>query len=35
MVSRLKDTLLLIGDAASDRSALREIFASTFNLLEA
>lgn len=35
MVSRLKDTLLLVGDEASDRPALREIFGSAFNLLEA
>lgn len=35
MLSRLKDTLLLVGDEASDRPALREIFGSTFNLLEA
>lgn len=35
MVSRLKDTLLLVGDELSDRPALREIFSATFNLLEA
>ncbi len=35
MVSRLKDTLLLIGDGESDRAKLRKIFDSTFNLLEA
>ena len=35
MISRLKDTLLLVGDANSDRPTLREIFKSTYNLLEA
>ena len=35
MISRLKDSLLLIGDAASDRAALREIFHSGYDLLEA
>ena len=35
MVSRLKDTLLLVGDASSDRPGLRKIFESAFNLLEA
>ena len=35
MVSRLKDTLLLIGDANSDRAKLREIFHSGYDLLEA
>jgi len=35
MISRLKDTLLLIGDKASDRPILREIFEDSFNLLEA
>ncbi len=35
MVSRLKDTLLLVGDRESDRSLLREIFAASYDLLEA
>ncbi len=35
MISRLKDTLLLVGDETSDRHALREIFESSYNLLEA
>ena len=35
MVSRLKDTLLLVGDASSDRAKLRSIFESSYNLLEA
>ena len=35
MISRLKDTLLLLGDSSSDRAQLREIFSSTFDLLEA
>ena len=35
MISRLKDTLLLVGDETSDRRALREIFESSYNLLEA
>ncbi|MBR6521855.1 MAG: diguanylate cyclase [Oscillospiraceae bacterium] len=35
MVSRLKDTLLLVGDSSSDRAQLRKIFDATFNLLEA
>ncbi len=35
MVSKLKDTLLLVGDETSDRAKLREIFESSFNLLEA
>ena len=35
MVSRLKDTLLLIGDANSDRAGLREIFQDSYDLLEA
>ena len=35
MVSRLKDTLLLIGDANSDRAGLREIFQASYDLLEA
>jgi len=35
MVSRLKDTLLLVGDGSSDRAKLRKIFESAFNLLEA
>jgi len=35
MISKLKDTLLLIGDAKSDRANLRKIFSSSYNLLEA
>ena len=35
MISKLKDTLLLVGDEASDRPLLREIFESSYNLLEA
>ena len=35
MGSRLKDTLLLVGDAASDRKNLREIFHTEYDLLEA
>ena len=35
MTSRMKDTLLLVGDVNSDRAALREIFKETYNLLEA
>lgn len=35
MISKLKDTLLLVGDANSDRPYLREIFESSYNLLEA
>lgn len=35
MKSRIKDTLLLIGDAASDRSRLHTIFEDAFYLLEA
>ncbi|MBE6962929.1 MAG: diguanylate cyclase [Ruminococcaceae bacterium] len=35
MISRLKDTLLLIGSASSDRPRLREIFQASFDLLEA
>lgn len=35
MVSRLKDTLLLVGDVNSDRAALREIFQANYDLLEA
>ena len=35
MISRLKDTLLLVGDKTSDRASLREIFETSFNLLEA
>ncbi len=35
MVSKLKDTLLLVGGADSDRPRLREIFSSSFDLLEA
>ncbi len=35
MNARPKDTLLLVGDAASDRAALRSIFESQYYLLEA
>ena len=35
MISRLKDTLLLIGGADSDRVRLREIFQTGYDLLEA
>ncbi len=35
MVSRLKDTLLLLGSTDSDRVQLRKIFRSAYNLLEA
>ena len=35
MRSRMKDTLLLVGDANSDRSNLHGIFESSYNLLEA
>ena len=35
MITRLKDTLLLVGDMESDRASLRDIFSSTYNLLEA
>ncbi len=35
MKSRMKDTLLLIGDSTSDRSRLHDIFASGYYLLEA
>ena len=35
MVSKLKDTLLLVGDETSDRPLLREIFNESFHLLEA
>jgi len=35
MVSKLKDTLLLVGDSASDRPVLREIFQESYHLLEA
>jgi len=35
MISRLKDTLLLIGGADSDRVRLREIFQASYDLLEA
>ncbi|MBQ9979981.1 MAG: diguanylate cyclase [Oscillospiraceae bacterium] len=35
MISRLKDTLLLVGDAESDRASLRDIFEASFDLLEA
>jgi len=35
MPDRLKDTLLLVGDAKSDRVNLRKIFSSSYNLLEA
>ncbi len=35
MISKLKDTLLLVGDRFSDRAMLHDIFESSFNLLEA
>ena len=35
MISKVKDTLLLVGDENSDRPVLREIFKSSYNLLEA
>ena len=35
MISRLKDSLLLIGDANSDRKRLRSIFQDSYHLLEA
>lgn len=35
MLSRLKDTLLLVGNEKSDRPLLREIFESSYNILEA
>ena len=35
MKSRMKDTLLLVGDASSDRAELHNIFETTYNLLEA
>jgi len=35
MVSRLKDTLLLLGSAGGERAQLREIFRSAYDLLEA
>jgi len=35
MISRLKDTLLIVSDNAPDRATLREIFGDSFNLLEA
>ena len=35
MISKLKDTLLLVGDKNSDRGTLREIFSSAYNILEA
>lgn len=35
MISKLKDTLLLVGDKDSGRPQLREIFESSYNLLEA
>ena len=35
MISRLKDTLLLVGGADSDRPVLRSIFQSSYDLLEA
>ena len=35
MKSSMKDTLLLVGDAASDRTELHAIFESDYNLLEA
>lgn len=35
MISKLKDTLLLVGDMDSDRALLRGIFSSSYHLLEA
>ncbi len=35
MISRLKDSLLLVGDGSSDRANLREMFRSGYDLLEA
>ena len=35
MKSRMKDTLLLVGDTQSDRAELHNIFESLYNLLEA
>lgn len=35
MQSRLKDTLLLVGDASGDRPVLRTVFEDTYHLLEA
>ncbi len=35
MKTRMKDTLLLVGDSTSDRSQLHMIFESAYNLLEA
>ena len=35
MPNRIKDTLLLVGDADSSRSNLRDIFKDSYNLLEA
>ena len=35
MTSKYKDMLLLVGDAASDRSSLHSIFESSYYLLEA
>ena len=35
MISRLKDTLLIVSDRAESRQELRQIFESSFNLLEA
>jgi len=35
MISKLKDTLLLVGDSSSDRVELRSIFEDSYNLLEA
>ena len=35
MISKLKDTLLLVGDRFSDRAMLHDIFEASFNLLEA
>lgn len=35
MISRLKDSLLLVGDATGDRAELREIFHAGYDLLEA
>ena len=35
MITRLKDTLLLVGNMDSERVSLRNVFSSTYNLLEA
>ena len=35
MKSRMKDTLLLIGDAQSDRGELQKVFEQEYYLLEA